>query len=34
MAHIKEKFPKQFLELTDDDKLTLLQKTYKRIEFK
>ena len=25
-------FPKQFLELLDDENLSLLQKTYKRIE--
>ena len=28
----RESFPKQFLQLTDEDKYTLLQKTYKRIE--
>ena len=28
----RESFPKQFLQLTDEDNYTLLQKTYKRIE--
>ena len=28
----RESFPKQFLQLTEDDEYTLLQKTYKRIE--
>ena len=28
----RESFPKQFLQLTDEDEYTLLQNTYKRIE--
>ena len=28
----RKSFPKQFLEILDDDNLSLLQKTYKRIE--
>ena len=28
----RNSFPKQFLNISDDDKFTMLQKTYKRVE--